>query len=217
MNSLLPLLATIPQAAMAADTVVMVPARDAVDLVIAIAAGCVAATFFGILLLIAGVIVEARKASRAVADIRKRIAVDPAIESLRGAASNVESITGTLRGEVAHLSTSVSHLSDRLQQASDRMEERIEAFNALLEVVQGEAEEAFVDSASRARGFRAGLERLRAGRTPDRDTGRSADRAVPRDTPLGTPREGADPGPPGIPLRSDLPSAAEPSKEEGER
>jgi hypothetical protein len=55
---------------------------------------------------------------------------------------------------------SVAQLSDRLTQASDRMEERIADFNALMEVVQGEAEGVFVDTASTVRGVTAGARRL---------------------------------------------------------
>lgn len=37
------------------------------------------------------------------------------------------------------------------------MEDRIEEFNALMEVVQGEAEEIFIDTASTMRGVREGV------------------------------------------------------------
>jgi hypothetical protein len=69
---------------------------------------------------------------------------------------NVEYITQTLRTDVETLNASVRSLSDRLQLASERMEERIEEFNALMEVVQGEAEAMFIDTASTVRGVREG-------------------------------------------------------------
>ncbi len=40
------------------------------------------------------------------------------------------------------------------------MEERIDEFNALMEVVQGEAESTFLDTASAVRGVKAGARRL---------------------------------------------------------
>jgi hypothetical protein len=43
------------------------------------------------------------------------------------------------------------------------MEERIEEFNAFMEVVQDEAEGAFVEGAARARGVRRGLDDLTSG------------------------------------------------------
>ena len=69
---------------------------------------------------------------------------------------NVEFITQALRTDVEALNASVRSLSDRLQLASERMEDRIEEFNALMEVVQGEAEEMFLDTASTVRGVREG-------------------------------------------------------------
>jgi phage shock protein A len=68
----------------------------------------------------------------------------------------VEFITHALRTDVERLNTSVRALTDRLHQASDRMEERIEEFNALMEVVQGEAEDIFLDTAATVRGVREG-------------------------------------------------------------
>lgn len=69
---------------------------------------------------------------------------------------NVEFITQALRTDVEALNASVRSLSERLQLASDRMEDRIEEFNALMEVVQGEAEEMFLDTAATVRGVREG-------------------------------------------------------------
>jgi hypothetical protein len=86
------------------------------------------------------------------------------VESLRKTSANVEAISATLRNEVAELSRSVGHLSDRLTQASDRMEERTEDFNALMEVMQEEAEGAFVDTAATARGVRRGIGALQQDR-----------------------------------------------------
>ncbi len=89
---------------------------------------------------------------------------DPLLIHGRGIAANVEFITAALRTDVQSLSGSVHALSDRLQQASDRMEERIEEFNALMEVVQGEAEEMFLDTASTVRGVQASAADLVGGR-----------------------------------------------------
>lgn len=85
---------------------------------------------------------------------------DPLLEKGTGIAANVEFITATVRQDVEGLNQSVQALSARLQQASERMEERIEEFNALLEVVQGEAEEVFIETASTVHGVRAGAGEL---------------------------------------------------------
>jgi methyl-accepting chemotaxis protein len=85
---------------------------------------------------------------------------------------NVEFITQALRTDVEALNASVRSLSERLQLASDRMEDRVEEFNALMEVVQGEAEEMFLDTASTVRGVREGARTI---------TERAASRATSED------------------------------------
>ncbi len=91
---------------------------------------------------------------RASAAIDRRIT--PFSERAKGISDNVEFITRAVRTDVERLNKSVKALSSRLQHASDRMEERIEEFNALMEVVQSEAEDAFLDTAATVRGVRAG-------------------------------------------------------------
>lgn len=97
---------------------------------------------------------------------------------------NLEFITQALRTDVETLNNSVRALSDRLQTASERMEDRIEDFNALMEVVQGEAEEMFLDTASTVRGVREGARAITeraAARTPGPDTHSAPDQPDPRD------------------------------------
>lgn len=80
----------------------------------------------------------------------------PVSDRARSISDNVEFITQALRTDVEKLNASVRSLSDRLQHASNRMEERVEEFNALMSVVQGEAEDIFLDTASTVRGVREG-------------------------------------------------------------
>lgn len=148
------------QGAVEPDTVVGIVARDGYDLLQALVAVSIAAALFGVLLLLAVGILQMRQAGRAVEGVRRSFVTDPGVEGLRRTVSHVESISRTLEEEVGRLSQSVSGLSDRLIQASDRMEERIEEFNALMELVQREAEGAFVEGAAVARGVRAGLTKL---------------------------------------------------------
>ena len=104
---------------------------------------------------------------RRLTDIARRLEEQsrPVLERAGGVADNVDAITRSLRDEARHLTGSVRALSDRLRQASTRMETRIDEFNALLEVVQAEAEETFLKTAAAVRGVGAGaraLERPRA-------------------------------------------------------
>ena len=157
------------QAATPPDTVVTVPLRDGYDLLLAFAAGATLATMIAALLLVTFLLLQARQAARGVRALKARIGADPAIESLRKAAANVDAISRTVHAEADRLSASVARLTDRLDQASDRIEERIEDLNAFIEVVQSEAEETFVDSAATARGVRAGLGSLARREAPPMD------------------------------------------------
>ncbi len=108
--------------------------------------------------------------SRVLVEIRNgvRTNLGPVAERGRGIAENVEVITRTIRGDVDKLTESVTALTDRLKLASERMEERIEDFNALMEVVQEEAEDVFIDTAATVRGVRAGARSIARGGGPER-------------------------------------------------
>lgn len=86
--------------------------------------------------------------------------IGPVSDRAKVISDNLEFITQALRTDVERLNSSVRALSDRLNQASEHMEERIEDFNALMEVVQGEAEDIFLDTASTVRGVRAGARQI---------------------------------------------------------
>ena len=86
--------------------------------------------------------------------------VQPVTDRARVAAENVEYITALVRQDVQKVRTSVSGLSDRLGKASERMEERVEEFNALMDVVQDEAESVLLETAAIVRGVRAGAQTI---------------------------------------------------------
>ena len=100
----------------------------------------------------------ARKMNRTLDGVRTAVnqSLGPVSERARAISDNVEFISHALRTDVERLNASVRSLSGRLHQASDRMEERIEDFNALMEVVQEEAEGMFIDTAATVRGVREG-------------------------------------------------------------
>ena len=110
--------------------------------------------------------------------------VQPVTDRARVAAENVEFISAVVREDVQTVRTSVSGLSDRLKKASDRMEERVEEFNALMDVVQDEAESVLLDTAAVVRGVRAGAQTMGegvAGATPGATPGESAQKSTPVD------------------------------------
>jgi len=135
--------------------------------------------------------------NRTVRELRRGVNqnLGPVSDRARAISDNVEFITQALRTDVQRLNASVRALTDRLHQASDRMEERIEEFNALMEVVQGEAEDIFLDTAATVRGVREGARRIgRPGGVPAAppEDGEPARDALPPDEDLAT-TEAAEP------------------------
>lgn len=182
MNLLLSTL--LPQAA-AAPSDFLAMAADIAMILIGIFA--LVGTVLGIMLL--GYL---RRVAKGLERTTRRIRgqAEPLVEHGKGIAANVEFITATVRTDVEKLNASVQALSDRLKQASDRMEERIEEFNALMEVVQGEAEDVFLDTAATVRGVQAGASRLTgSGREPGRRA-EARDPHVPRTGERDAPRHG---------------------------
>ena len=107
----------------------------------------------------------------------------PVSDRARSISDNVEFITQALRTDGERLNTSVKALNDRLHQASGHMEQRIEEFNALMEVIQGEAEGAFIKTAAAVRGVREGAQKLsRAARMKTQRTETSDQEADAKDS-----------------------------------
>jgi uncharacterized protein YoxC len=69
---------------------------------------------------------------------------------------NVNYITTSVRADVQLVNATIASANDRLKQAVDLTEHRLNEFNALLRVVQQEAEHAFISTASTVRGVRTG-------------------------------------------------------------
>lgn len=144
-----------------ADTAIMVASRDGFDLLAAAAHAVVVLAALGFLLLVLFILWQLRNLKRSVQELQRKVDAEPIVMRARSIAENVEFMTRSVRNEVERMNQTVSSVSDRVTQASERMEERIEDFNALIEVVQSEAEDTFLETASTVRGVRAGAERLR--------------------------------------------------------
>lgn len=143
----------------ARDTVVAVAARDGLGLAVDVSLIVVAVAVVVMALAMARFLARANGAIKEVrAGVRQGLG--PVSDRARAISDNVEFITQALRTDVERLNASVKALTDRLHQASDHMEERIGEFNALMEVVQGEAEEIFLDTAATVRGVREGARNI---------------------------------------------------------
>lgn len=155
----------------AADTVVTVPARDTLDLIQFAAFVVLALGLLALTAVFVRVGLELRRLLVRLGDVAERAErqIDPVVERARSVAENVDYVSHSVRNDVEKLTESVDRIRSRLDSASDRMEARVEEFDALLEVVQSEAEDLFLDTASTVRGVRAGSDALR--RIASRDGG----------------------------------------------
>jgi hypothetical protein len=94
---------------------------------------------------------------------RAKTDLHPAIRSLTAAAGNVEGASVALRKNVEAVGATVQDATEKARRAADAAEQRLGELNALLGVVQHEAEEAFVKTAAAVRGVQAGTGALRRG------------------------------------------------------
>ncbi|MFL5620272.1 MAG: DUF948 domain-containing protein [Gemmatimonadaceae bacterium] len=86
--------------------------------------------------------------------------INPLMRHASAIADNVNYITTSVRTDVQQVNATIAAANQRLQQAMALTEQRIGEFNALLEVVQEEAETMFIATASTVRGVRTGAAAL---------------------------------------------------------
>lgn len=87
--------------------------------------------------------------------------VNPIMRHASSIADNVNYITTSIRVDVQQINQTIASANARLTQAIAMTEDRLREVNALLTVVQEEAEDMFVSTASAVRGVRAGASVLR--------------------------------------------------------
>jgi len=100
-----------------------------------------------------------RKSYKKISDMLDKIYgdVNPLMRHASAIADNVDYISTAMRVDVQQVSQTVAAVNQRLQRAVGAAEERIDQLNALLDVVQEEAESAFVTTASTIRGVQTGI------------------------------------------------------------
>ena len=101
-----------------------------------------------------------RKSYKKVSDLLDKIYgdINPLMRHASAIADNVDYITTSVRVDVQQVSQTIAAVNQRLQQAVGAAETRINELNALLDVVQEEAESAFVVTASTIRGVKTGIQ-----------------------------------------------------------
>ncbi|HEY6089599.1 MAG TPA: hypothetical protein VD771_07390 [Gemmatimonadaceae bacterium] len=100
-----------------------------------------------------------RKSYKKVSDMLDKVYgdINPLMRHASAIADNVDYVSTAIRVDVQQVSQTVAAVNQRLQQAADAAEDRIKQLNALLDVVQEEAEAAFVTTASTIRGVQTGI------------------------------------------------------------
>jgi len=100
-----------------------------------------------------------RKSYAKISDMMDRIYgdINPIMRHASTIADNVNYITTAVRVDVQKLSQAVAAANQKLMSSVEMAEDRIKALNALLAVVQEEAESAFISTASTVRGVRTGI------------------------------------------------------------
>ena len=103
-----------------------------------------------------------RKSYRRVNQLLERIYgdINPIMRHASSVADNVNYITTAIRTDVQQINATIVSANERLQQAVMVTERRLGDFNALLQVVQEEAERMFVSTASAVRGVRTSASAL---------------------------------------------------------
>ncbi len=100
-----------------------------------------------------------RKSYAKISDMLDRIYgdINPLMRHASTIADNVNYISTSVRVDVQQVSQTIASANQRLMSSVEIAEERIRELNALLSVVQEEAESAFVSTASALRGVRTGI------------------------------------------------------------
>lgn len=86
--------------------------------------------------------------------------INPIMRHASSVADNINYITTSIRTDVQQINATIAGANERLQQAVQMTERRLSDFNALLKVVQEEAEQMFVSTASAVRGVRTSASAL---------------------------------------------------------
>ena len=112
-----------------------------------------------------------RKSYKRINEMLERVYGDvtPLMRHASSIADNVDYVTTAIRGDVERVSRVIRGAEESLQRAVELAQRRLNDFNALLDVVQEEAENVFLTTASTVRGVRSGAEVLRGGRAATRD------------------------------------------------
>jgi hypothetical protein len=149
------------QAVTLPDTVIMKQVavqRGWFETVTGIASGVMTLTILGLTIFLAPAAWSFWRTFRKVRVLLDRVYADvtPLTRHASNVADNLDYITTSIRSDVQQVNATIASANRRLNQAVQLTETRLNEFNALLQVVQQEAEQAFVSTAAAVRGVRTG-------------------------------------------------------------
>ena len=127
-----------------------------------IAGGIMTLTILAIAISLIPAMWNFRKTYKKTNAILDRIQADvfPLVKHAHSIADNLDYISTAIRSDVGMIQGTLSSANSRIKQAVSHTEQRINEFNALLAVVQGEAEGLFVSTAATVRGVKTGASHL---------------------------------------------------------
>jgi uncharacterized protein YoxC len=148
------------------DTVIMkqpVADRSIVDAVGLIATSIIAIALAALAIIAIPLALHSRQVYRRLSQLIDRAQEEfaPIKRNINDITDNVNFITTSVRADVTKLSETLTAANERVEAAVGATEQRISEFNALLAVVQDEAEQLFVSTASTVRGVRTGAAAFR--------------------------------------------------------
>jgi len=99
-----------------------------------------------------------RKSYAKVSNLLDRVYgdINPIMRHASAIADNIDFVTTSIRTDVQKVNATIASANEKVQEAVSLTERRLHELNALLRVVQDEAEEAFLSTASALRGVRTG-------------------------------------------------------------
>ena len=151
-----------------ADTVVTVQAGSRglqywVDLLQSIASIVIAIALIAIAVPLIPAAWNSRNFYKKLNQVVERIRddVNPIVRHAAAVADNVDYISTSIRADVQLLNQTVASANQRVNRVAGLAGQRVNELNALLQVVQEEAEGLFIETASTVRGVRVGAETFR--------------------------------------------------------
>ncbi len=135
---------------------------DIFQQITAISTAVIGVSLVVLIVLIVVAAARARSAGKRLEQVLQRTLDDlrPLIERSKVISEDVSAMTHSIRGDVAAVSETVTAANERVRAALAATEERLAEFDALLSVVQNEAEDIFISTAAAVRGVGRGAASL---------------------------------------------------------